>query len=132
MLVLATAAGLPAAAGAEESVKPPKEGQYEGKRNFVMVVSGKNIEIVAFDFPCHGAKGRISLNDIDLRKSKKGYKFSVEAHGNVTYNDDHVDENGAVGISGQWNRKGRKPHGRLQVITPRCGNTGKLDWSARR
>jgi hypothetical protein len=128
---LAAPAALPAAAPAT-SVKAPRDGQYEGKRNFFMLVSGKNVDIVAFDFPCGKAKGRISLNDIDLRKTKKGYKFSVEAHGNVTYSDNHPDENAASGISGQFNRKGRKPHGRLQAISPRCGNTGKLDWKASR
>jgi hypothetical protein len=130
-LALAVAVAPPLVAVAKTpSVKAPRDGQWTGKRNLLLIVSGDSIEVAAFDFPCGEAKGRTTLNDIPLKKTKRGYKFSTQAHGNVTYSDDHPDQNGAVGMSGRFSRRGRGPHGNLQVITPRCGNTGKLSWRA--
>jgi carbon monoxide dehydrogenase subunit G len=49
----------------------------------------------------------------------------------VTYQDDHPDQNGAVSMSGQFNRKGTTVEGRFRVTTKHCGDTGKLIWSAK-
>jgi hypothetical protein len=121
-------------AGAAAKVRAP-DGDYAGPRNLVMQISGKNIEIVAFDFPCRQAPkahGRTSLNDIALEKTHRGYKFSTRVRGIVTYSDEHADQNGTISISGQFGRKGKSVRGRFQASTPRCGPTGKLNWSAER
>lgn len=130
LAALAVALPTAAAGDTQQKVRVPKSGTWSGPRNTVMVVSGKTIDLLAFNFPCHKAKGRTSLNSIPLRKTKRGYKFSLSTHGNVTYSDDRPDQNGSIDMSGQFNRRGRKVAGRFQVVTKRCGSTGKLDWSA--
>lgn len=125
---------LAAPAGAAAKVKAPN-GSYAGPRDLVMQVSGKTIDLLAFDFPCKRhpkGHGRTSLNSIPLRKSSEGYKFSIKLHGIVTYSDEHVDENGFTAISGQFGRRGRTAKGRFMESTRHCGKTGKLKWSAER
>src|SRR4051794_33752979 len=120
-LAAVVALAVPTAAGAK--VKAPK-GDYAGPRDLVMQISDKTINILAFNFPCkrhHGKKGRTSLNDIPLRKSSEGYKFSIKLRGIVTYSDDHVDENGTFAISGQFGRKGKSADGRFMASSRRCG-----------
>lgn len=129
-LVATLGLALPAAAD-EQKVKVPRSGTWTGPRKAVMIVSGKSIDLLAFNFPCRKTKGRTSLNDIALRKTSEGYKFSVSVHGNVSYQDEHVDQNGVISMSGQFNRRGTKVAGRFRVTTKHCGDTGKLDWSAK-
>jgi len=74
----------------------------------------------------------MSLNDISLKKTSKGYKFGLNAHGSITFADDQTDENGKVAISGRFTRSGRKATGVFRVRSPRCGDTGNVKWSARR
>jgi hypothetical protein len=131
-LVASLAVALPATAVAK--VTAPN-GDYTGPRNLFMRISGKRIEILAFNFPCHKhpkSHGRTSLDDIPLKKRDQGYKFSIKAYGLVTYSNNHVDENGVTSISGQFGRKGKSVHGRFQSSTRHCGATGKLNWSAER
>jgi hypothetical protein len=121
-------------AGAAAKVKAPN-GEYSGPRDLVMQVSGKTIDILAFNFPCKkhpGTHGRTSLNQIPLRKTSKGYKFSIKLHGIVSFSDGHVDENGITSIGGQFGRKGKSVHGRFAESVRHCGPTGKLKWSAER
>lgn len=108
-------------------------GTYTGRGGrYLLSVSGRTIDLAAFDFDCGTATGRTSLNDIPIRKRRGRYRFSIKAHGNVTYSDDHVDENAAVTASGVFSVTGRRVAGTLRVKTPRCGGTGKVDWAARR
>jgi hypothetical protein len=97
-----------------------------------LLVSGRSIAIVAFSFRCRATKGRISLNDIKLRRSRSGYRFYSASHGLVTYKDEAPDENATVRIRGLFTRDAKRVRGRFRVITPRCGNTGRLRWRARR
>lgn len=133
-LALVAALAVALAATAEAKVRAP-DGEYTGPRNLVMSVSGKTIDIIAFNFPCRkhpNAHGRTSLNSIALRKTDHGYKFSTKQFGIVSYSNDHVDQNGVTSISGQWGRKGGFVRGRFLSSTPYCGATDKLDWKANR
>jgi hypothetical protein len=119
---------------ASAAVKPPRSGsQYQGAAHHVFLqISGRSIEIIAFSFRCDGTKGRISLNDIRLKRSSRGYRFYSVLHGLVTYGDGEPDENAEVRIRGLFTRDAKAVRGRFRVITPRCGNTGRLRWRATR
>jgi hypothetical protein len=138
--VAATALALTLAAASasadDSSVKTPKSGAtYSGKTEhggkIAVVPSGKSIEIVAIQFRCDGSVGHTSLQDIPMKKTKRGYKFGITAYGNVTYDDDYPDENAKTTIWGRFGKKARSAHGHVQVRAPRC-NTGRLDWRAHR
>jgi hypothetical protein len=135
LLVLAFAVAASAGAGAATAKVKAPDGSYTGPRKLVMEISGKTIDIMAFNFPCPKKPklhGRTSLNDIPLRKTSEGYKFSIKLRGIVTYSDQRHDENGFTSISGQFGRKGKSAHGRFMEATGRCGRTDKLKWSAER
>jgi hypothetical protein len=122
-------------AGGDEprKVKAPKSGsQYSGNHDMTILISGKSIELLAFDFPCGETEGRTSLNGVPLEKTKRGYKFSTATHGNASYDDGHADENASVGVSGRFTRDAKKVRGRFAVYTPYCGGTGKIKWRATR
>jgi hypothetical protein len=116
--------------------KTPKSGLYDGtagpQRNVTVYVVAKSVSLVAFDFTCGQTSGRTALNDIRVFKTRRGYQFSLDAHGNVTYADEQPDENAAVYVFGRFTRSGRALSGRLRVKTPRCGNSGSVRWSARK
>ncbi|MDX6583372.1 MAG: hypothetical protein QOI10_2556 [Solirubrobacterales bacterium] len=130
------AVAVSSAAGAP-SVHLPHSGAYSGltddPREITVSVSGESIEFVAFAFNCGEGVGHASVQDIELTKSKRGYKFRLDAHANVTYSDDAYfpDENAAIALSGRFTRSGKRVSGRLHVEAPRC-ETGPLAWRARR
>jgi hypothetical protein len=114
-------------------VKPPKSGQYKGARGTLLLfVSGKSIDIAAFDFDCGKATGRTSLNAIPLKWTRRGYKFDIDTHGNASYSDGQADENATVAFKGRFSRSGRSVRGSLRVRTPRCGDSGDVHWRANR
>jgi hypothetical protein len=130
-LTLTALAGT-AVADEPKKVKAPK-GEYSGKKVFILV-SDKEIALLSVRFPCarHDTKGATSLNDVPLKKTKRGYKFSIDAHGSASYEDGHPDENVAVAVSGQFTRDAKKVRGRFSVHSPYCGSTGKIKWRATR
>jgi hypothetical protein len=132
LLGLALAAG--ANAAGEPAVRAPRSGsQYHGVAHHVTLrIAGRSIEIIAFSFPCRATSGRISLNDIRLRRSSRGYRFYTITHGLVTYSDGKPDENAEVHIRGLFTRDARLVRGRFRVTSPRCGDTGRLRWRATR
>jgi hypothetical protein len=139
LLAVATTAALalvPAAGASKQpSVKVPRTGQYNGTargQSITLNTSGKSIQIVAFDFACAGTQGRTSLTAIKLKKTAKGYRFGIKAHGSITFRDNQPDENGAVDISGRFTRSGKSAKGLLRVKSHRCGNTGNVNWKVRR
>jgi hypothetical protein len=130
---------VPIADAAKSKVKVPKSGQYHGGdsagRPIDLYTSRKIIQLVAFDFRCRnvkGVRGRTSLNYIQMRKTKNGYRFGLNTHGNVTYSDDHPDENGSFSIAGRFTAAGNRVVGTYRAKTPRCGSTGTVKWRARR
>ncbi len=115
-------------------VRPPRSGSvYNGAAHHVTLqISGRSIEIIAFNFRCDDTKGRVSLNLIKLKRSSRGYRFYSASHGLVTYRDGEPDENAEVHIRGLFTRDAKRVRGRFRVETPRCGNTGRLRWRAAR
>jgi hypothetical protein len=124
------------ATAAASKVKAPKSGKYSGrsaqKREVTVYVSGKAIQVIAFSFKCGATDGLTSLSDLKLKKSKKGYRFSLKAHGIVSYADGGPDENGTIEVAGRFGRTGKAAIGTFRVKTPRCGNSGAIKWSAKR
>ena len=137
-LAVALGIGLPAAVDAATgAVKTPKSGKLKattavGKHPITLYISGKSIQLIAIEFRCKETLGRTSISDIKLTKTKKGYKFSIDAHGIVSYTDEGTDENGAIGIAGRFSKDGKKVTGLMHVKTPRCGGTGNLKWGGAR
>jgi hypothetical protein len=135
-MAVAALAAAPAAAPAATKVRAPKDGAtYKGKteRNgrFSLTISGKSIQILAIKFKCHDTFGHTSLQDVPLKKTKRGYKFAIDSFGIVSYDDAFPDENARIEIYGQFTKRARSATGRLKVRPPRCG-TGLLDWKIKR
>jgi hypothetical protein len=131
--LLAVVATLPASTGAAttSAVRAPKDGEYSTVVAS-LYVSGKSLELVALRFACDGAFGGTALNAVQLKKSSVGYRFAIKAHGNVSYSDDHPDENAAIGFSGRFSKSGKRAMGRFRVRPPRCGDTGNVEWTAKK
>jgi hypothetical protein len=119
---------------AAAKVKAPMSGRtYSGRPGGIQLsISGKSIQIVAFRFRCHDTTAATSLTGIPLKKTSRGYRFAIKAHGIVSYADGKPDENGAVDINGRFSRTARSAGGALRVKTPRCGDTRRVDWRAHR
>jgi hypothetical protein len=142
LTLVATAAALalvPAAGAATHQAKPkvkvPKSGSYSGSprgKDMTLYVSGKSIELAAFSFKCANTTGRTSLNAIPLKKTKKGYKFGISAHGNISFGDEAADENGTAKLSGRFARDGKSAKGVYRVKSPRCHDTGSIKWRVKR
>jgi hypothetical protein len=94
-------------------------------------LDGTTIQLVAIAFKCGKADGHTVLNDIDMRRTRRGFAFGLKAHGSVTYSDGYPDENAEVDISGRFSRSGSRAGGRLRVKSPRCGGTGQVGWTAK-
>jgi hypothetical protein len=129
---LAVVLALAAAAPVAGAVKPPRNGLYRGSPGKIeLYVSGRSIDIAAFSFKCGATTGRMSLNDIRLRRTRKGYSFRLSAHGTISFEDGSSDENGEARIRGRFSRTGRSARGTFRVSSPRC-RTGDVRWRATR
>jgi hypothetical protein len=125
---------VPMADAASHKVKAPN-GQYNGTargKDLTMLVSAKTIQIAAFSFACDGTVGRTSLDEISLKKTKKGFRFGIKAHGSITFSDGQPDENGAVDLSGSFTPNGKTVAGVFRVRSHRCQDTGSIKWKAKR
>ena len=140
-IAVAVALAFPAGAGSAEvgasAVKRPKSAKYAGVtgqgHEVTLYVLGRSVQYVSFRFTCDAsASGGIGVQDIKLRRTPKGYRFGVWAHGSVSYSDDQSEENGVVSVSGRFSRTGRSVKGRARVKTTRCGDSGPITWRARR
>jgi hypothetical protein len=108
-------------------------GTYTGRRGtLTLLVSRRSIDLAAFDYPCDGATGRTSLNDIPIARRRGRYRFSIRAHGITTYSDGHADENAVIRLSGRFTPKAGRAIGTFRVKTPHCGPTGRVRFTARR
>jgi hypothetical protein len=133
---LALLVAAPLADGAtKSSVKRPKSGSYSGtteqKKDITLYVSGKSIDLAAFSFKCQGTGGRTSMNALKLVKTSKGYKFSLKAHGSISFSDGQPDENGKVEIGGRFSVNGKQAAGTFRVRSSHC-HTGVRTWHAKR
>lgn len=130
--VAAAVAGLlaPAAGGAE--LRRPS-GTYSAPADrWLLSVTGRSIQIAAFDFTCRQTKARISVNGIRIRKARGRWRFSERLNGIVTYADERPDENGRLRLIGRFSRDARVATGTLRVTTPACGTTREQQWRASR
>lgn len=143
LLVLGALAAPLAGAGAasleKAAVVAPKSGaKYAGttakKGKVTFIISGKSIEIFAFDFPCgrKPASGSSSIQSLPLKRTDDGYRFKVKASGIVSYSDAQPDENGTISVSGTFSRSAKTVSGLLRIKTRRCHDTGDVRWSASR
>jgi hypothetical protein len=108
-------------------------GTYTGPGGLQIIVQGKTLQLVAFGFKCRGkVTGRTALNDFPIVRRRGRYRFSIKAHGGVTYSDDKSPDNAAISFSGRFTPKARRALGTFTVRTPRCGRVGPVAWSARR
>jgi hypothetical protein len=124
-----------ARAASTAKVRVPKGGQYQGMprgKDLTILVGGKEIEIIAFSFKCGDTVGRTSLNSIKLKKTRKGYKFALDAHGNISFEDEKPDENGRVTVAGRFAADGKSARGTYRVRSHRCHDTGSIKWRATR
>ena len=99
-------------------------GTYTGHaETFSMVVAGRSIQIVGFDFRCRGTTGRTSLSAIPIRRARGRWRFSIRTFGSVTYRDDHPDENARVRVSGRFTPTAGRGTARVDITSRHCGRT---------
>jgi hypothetical protein len=114
--------------------RAPRSGEYDGEtaqhRGITLIVSGRSIQLATFGFACGNyGEGRTNLDGVALRRTRKGYAFSIKSHGSVTYGDVFPDENAEVDLSGRFNRAGKRASGHIRVKSPRCGGTGQVPFT---
>jgi hypothetical protein len=116
-------------------VRAPRSGEYDGetrqRRDLALHVAGRQIQLAAIEFRCGGTTGHTNLNGIPLRQTRRGFSFSIRAHGLVSWGDGQPDQNAAINLSGRFSRGGKKARGRVRVKAPRCGS-GRVRWVAKR
>jgi hypothetical protein len=131
VICAAVLAAMPATAAAA-TVKAPKSGSsYESGPPFSVLVqiSGRSVEIAAFNFGCKDVFGRTSVNDFRLKRTEKGYRFHAAAKAIASYSDG-TDENVSVRFSGRFSRSAKTVRGHLRVKSTRCSDTGYFRWRA--
>ena len=134
-LIAALAAAVPALADGD-GVKHPKDGatysgHTRGGSKVQLETSGDSVQIVAFAFKCDGTVGHSSLQDIPLKRTKRGWKFGETAYGLVTWEDDQPDENAKTTIWARFARGAKSAKGHYRVQAPRC-QTGTLHFFVHR
>ena len=97
-----------------------------------LAVEAGSIQVAAISFKCGTVTGRTALNDVPVTRRRGRYRFSISAHGGVTYSDDESSDNAAIRFSGRFTPTARRALGTFRIRTPRCGRTGPVEWSARR
>ena len=131
LICVAFLVAVPATAGAATTVKAPK-GTYEGAApaDALLQASKKSIAIAALSFRC-GSKvyGRTSLNEIPVKKTDRGYRFSIVTKALASYTDES-NENVTVELSGRFALNAKSVSGRIRVKSKKCGDTGRVKWSA--
>ncbi len=136
--VLAAALPLGAEAVTIEKASPklPKStysGTTEEDQRITLRISGKSIEIAAWRFRCGDRViGITSLQSIPLRHSDDGYRFKLTTYGIVSYSDEAPDENARIAFRGQFSRTAKRVTGLFRLKSPRCGDTGYVEWRAKR
>lgn len=132
-LAISLAVAIPAVAPAATSTpRAPKSGwTYAGQPGDVFLrISGRSVEIASFSFPCGNAWGRTSVNDFRIKRTSRGYRFNVDAHGLVSYTDE-TDGNAEVHFSGRFSMDAKTVRGHIRVESKRC-ETGDRKWKGAR
>jgi hypothetical protein len=131
-VVAALAPGAIGAPANDARLRVPK-GTYISQAGRVqLAVQPGSIQLAAFSFRCGEVTGRTALNDVPVKRRRGRYRFSISAHGGVTYSDEESADNAAITFSGRFTPRAGRALGTFRIRTPRCGRTGPVDWSARR
>jgi len=127
--VALVAAAAPAAADA--GLRRPS-GTYTGLGGRLQLsVQGGGFELAAFTFKCGAVTGSTALNDVPITRRRGRYRFSIFAHGGVTYSDEESPDNAVIRFSGRFTPRAGRALGTFRIRTPRCGGTGLVEWTAR-
>jgi hypothetical protein len=88
------------------------------------------VKLVFFQVACDDqADGATGLQNLKLKKTKKGYTFGDVSTSAVAYTDD-TSEDGKVGVAGRFNKNAKAVSGALRVKTDRCGDSGTVKFLA--
>jgi hypothetical protein len=122
---------VPASSAAAAPVKAPS-GTYAGSPGEIMLaVSRTSISIAAFAFPCRSTRGRTALNDVPVKRTRKGFRFSIRAHGSASFEDGSPDNNVAIELRGRFSRTAKSVRGVFRVTGAGC-RTGDIAFTALR
>jgi hypothetical protein len=119
------------------AVAPKSGATYKGETSqgekVTLVISGKSVQILAFDFQC-GKKSRAStsVQDLKITLTDGRYRFDTSTNGIVSYADEQPDENGKIDARGRFSKSAKTVSGLLRVQTKRCHSTGYIKFSASR
>jgi hypothetical protein len=105
-------------------------GTTGAKRKLDLYISGRTIDLAAFDIGCRGAAGRTSLNAIAMHRTPRGWRFSTTMYGSITFADGRPDENARFVMTGRFSTSAKVVKGTLRVKGETCGDTGAVAWSA--
>lgn len=126
------AGGAGVAAARAAKVKRPI-GMFTGRPGKIEIYAGnRSLDLFAFSVKCGDGSARAGLNAIQLKKTRRGYRFAIKANASFTYSDGHPDQNGSVSLSGRFSRTGKSVKGVLRAKTPHCGDSGRVEWRAAR
>ena len=130
--IATVAASAPAAEALGAQPKRPS-GQYSGEGGrFMLIVSGRTIDVAAFDFPCGATRGRTTVNDVRIRKRRGRWRFSIRTFGSATFDDERPDANVRIAFSGRFSPTARVATGKLTVSASTCGSKKTQDWTTNR
>lgn len=101
-------------------------------KKVLLSVGGTTMPLAAFDFPCRKTTGRVSLNDIPVRRRRGRWRFSVRMAASATYADEYPDENVRVRFWGRFSPSGALALGGFVVTAKHCGRGATVAWSALR
>ena len=136
-LAAAAAVAVPVAGAASKPKTPHGKfmGLTEQDQSFALNVAGKRLQYVTYTFECgkvDDVTAVVSIQDFAIKKSRGAYRFSIFAYASMNYSDDKGYENGQVRVKGRFSKSGRSAVGTVRTTAKRCGDTGALDWHARR
>lgn len=134
-------AATPAAAAAPHAwtaaSKPRKGGYYTGTtaqgRDVTLDVSpsGKRVSAVSWAFDCAGQRAQAAQQNLKIKLSKGAYRFKGSGEEALLFLDTFLSEPGQVSTSGKFTSKGKKVVGAFRVVSPSCGDTGSIAYSAK-
>ena len=133
----AAAASGPDASAAAASSKPRAGGYYTGTtaqgREVTLDVSpnGRRITAVAWQFDCAGQPAQGSLQSLPIKRKGKSYRFAgASADVALLFLDSYLSEPASVSTVSKFTKRGRRVSGVFNVVSPSCGDTGPIAYSA--
>jgi hypothetical protein len=131
-LVLSVVLLLVPASGAGAARFKAPSGEYKGSPGEVLLSTSRNsIAIAAFSFRCDSTRGRTGVNEVPVKRTRKGYRFSIRTHGSVSFEDGRPDNNVAIDLRGRFSRTAKTVRGTFRVRGGPC-RTGDVAFVATR